>query len=336
MLARKLTIAGGLAGLALSLQGCPDQPEQDCTIGRGPFAAKYTLVESTRLEGTGDCPVQLGDLIGVEQYFPATPDKTQDINHSTVALKAYHMGILADQWVINQPYPRTDADPTHKVYALGPMVSQKPSGGFCRLGAMSPAELVLAEVPPTGTPPDDGGGVPEAGTGDEGGAPDGGTQDASVSDDGATPDAGAEDAGVEEAPPPPPFDPGTPAVNMKYEWSNVRFLTRPETPGEAFGADLTVTENGCRTTYKVRAEFYNRGFELSAGAGNGHDLPLPKLCATADENGNVTPNPALCSSDPDPAHGAFKGSGINPIFQKHIVCDPQLLLCVLDTDVENL
>jgi hypothetical protein len=59
------------------------------------------------------------------------------------------------------------------------------------------------------------------------------------------------------------------------------------------------------------------------------------FCGSVDDAG-VHLNPYGCSTDPDPAHGVATGTQINPLFQKHINCDPDLLFCVLDTDVEHL
>lgn len=110
---------------------------------------------------------------------------------------------------------------------------------------------------------------------------------------------------------------GLPALDIKYEWRNVRVLVSPDAPGTRFEADLTYTENGCSATYKVCGLWPAIGCE--------------KL--TLDENGEPVgtgePEQKLCDAveDPEPPYGIPYGSGINEDFGA--VCDPDTLLCVL-------
>lgn len=279
MMTRMLGILLVGGATMLMLQGCPDQPKIECNVSRGPYVAKYTLVSSERTEGTGECPALVGDMIGVEQYYPTNSQGQPNFDISTVALQAKAMG---DQGLdTNATGEKLDPDPSHHLYALGTLAGTKPVNDLCRVNNLSTAVLELPEVPPT------------------------------------FPDGGDPDAG--------PTDPGRPAVSMKYEWSNVRFLVKPATPGEAFSADLTITDSGCVNKYTVNAEYYPGGFSLLAS------------CGSVDPDaGTHIVNPYGCGSDPDPAHGNPLGSQINPLFKNHISCDPDLLWCVLDTDVEHL
>jgi len=302
MKARRLGILFGGAA-AFLLQGCPDQPELECLISRGAFAAKYTVVSSTRVEGTGECATLAGDLVGVEQYFPANADKLQDTSKSTIAIQTNGTGTAR----------APDPNPDHKIYSLGKVDANKPKNGLCTASAFVPAQVDLDAVPPA---------EPEGGTPDtDAGADDSG-------DDAGAPDASVDtDAGDTDAAPPaeqPAADEGEPAVHLKYEWSNVRFLMKEASPGEAFSADLTVTDSGCVTKYTVNAEYYPPAF------GN------PSCAGPADDAGVSLPNQFICSSDPDPAHGVGSGTGINPLFKNYITCDPDLFYCVLTTDVEHL
>jgi hypothetical protein len=270
MSARRLAVMIVFAG-AFVLSGCPEDPELRCIVARGPFAATYTLVPGS-VQGAGDCQqfVVPGDLLGVEQYFGVTPEKKQDLDRVTLAIQALEMGVKAGE---------RGADPKeHKLYALGSFVSPTPSGNFCTVKTMTPAQLDLAAVPP-----------------DAGSA-------------GAGPDAG----------------PGDPALSMKYEWSDVRVLVKPSAPGQAFAANLTLTRDGCTAKYRVNAVYYPAGYP-----------PSHARCTIVDDAGNATgPNNAMCSPKGDPDAGIPSGSGINPDFP--VTCHPELLYCVLTTDVEKL
>lgn len=115
---------------------------------------------------------------------------------------------------------------------------------------------------------------------------------------------------VPAIPPDPtvPNDPGTPeqpATSVKYAWSDVRVYVTAAATGTQFAAELEYTQDGCTAQYHVVAVY-------------------PAVsCADADGK----PSSALCSPDADPDAGIAVGSGINPDFP--VVCDPDLLLCVL-------
>jgi len=100
-----------------------------------------------------------------------------------------------------------------------------------------------------------------------------------------------------------PAIPPDPAVDIKYEWSNVRIFVTASAPGTQMVADLKFTKDGCSASYSVLGVW-------------------PAVdCGVYDEGGMPTgTDPALC----DPP-----GSGINPDFKDNIVCDKDLLLCVL-------
>jgi hypothetical protein len=113
-------------------------------------------------------------------------------------------------------------------------------------------------------------------------------------------------------------DPGRPAISLRYEWSNVRILVKPSAPGQAFSADLTLTENGCTAKYRVNAVFPY------------HD------CVPRDEEGNAAgePDDRRCAPQPDYDAGIPVGSGINPDFP--VACSPELEACVLTREVGRL
>jgi hypothetical protein len=107
-----------------------------------------------------------------------------------------------------------------------------------------------------------------------------------------------------------------PALNVKYEWSNVRFYNTPAAPGTQLIADLTLTRTQglpdggagtpCTTQYKAVG------------------LWPAVSCEDADHMLDET----LCYADP--AKGRASGSGIGPDLLTR--CDPVLKHCVLVKD----
>jgi hypothetical protein len=271
-------------------------------LARGPFSARYTLVERN---GTcDDVPEMVGEIIGVEQYFAEKSGKKADLSKPSVALQADTMGTLAVERGGNT------TNPDLKLYALGALNSPDPAGNFCSVGSLNPAQLELAEEPPD----PDAGSDPDGGVPGDAGDPDA-SDDASVGED----DAGS-DAAPEAAAPEPS---GKPAVSMRYDWSNVRFLVKPEIPGQAFDADLTITLNGCATKYRVNAISYPKYWTEA-------------LCAPTDpDTGDITgpADDARCATYANPDLGLAVGSQINPRFKTR--CEPATNYCVLVDEVSN-
>lgn len=110
---------------------------------------------------------------------------------------------------------------------------------------------------------------------------------------------------------------GLPAIDIKYEWRNVRVLVSPDAPGTRFEADLTYTESGCSATYKV------------CGLWPAVDCAKYVLDDMGEPVRTEEPEQKLCDAveDPEPPYGIPYGSGINVDFGA--VCDPDTLLCVL-------
>ncbi len=163
-----------------------------------------------------------------------------------------------------------------------------------------------------------------------------------------------------------------PAVDLTYEWSNVRVYTTAAAYGTQLSADLRYTQDGCTAVYEVRAVSPavscgmmqdEGGDDANDGAGDprgggldGSSLdagPPPEANAGAradaggvggpDEDGGCPPPAPLAPPPPpddsacwaaDPARGRPLGSGINDEFAVH--CDPDLLLCVLDREPPSL
>ncbi|MFT3776190.1 MAG: hypothetical protein QM820_63410 [Minicystis sp.] len=111
-----------------------------------------------------------------------------------------------------------------------------------------------------------------------------------------------------------------PATSLRYEWSNIRVRVTTAYPGTQMVAEVKITENGCSAAYTVL------GLWPAIG------------CEALDEMGNGTgkPDPVRCDPDADPDAGRPTGSGINPDFKDAIMCDPDILLCVLKDVPESL
>lgn len=95
--------------------------------------------------------------------------------------------------------------------------------------------------------------------------------------------------------------PAQDAVNVSETWSNVSIYVDAAALGTQLKGTYTVTQDGCTATYKVMAMY-------------------PATDCTGEDGG---PDQAICD---DPA------TGISPDFP--VVCDPALLLCVLDAPVD--
>jgi hypothetical protein len=95
--------------------------------------------------------------------------------------------------------------------------------------------------------------------------------------------------------------PAQDAVNVQETWSDVSVYVSASALGTQMKGSYSVTQDGCTATYHVLAMY-------------------PATDCTGEDGG---PDQSICD---DPA------SGISPDFA--VVCDPALLLCVLDADVD--
>lgn len=128
-----------------------------------------------------------------------------------------------------------------------------------------------------------------------------------------------------EAVPPDPNDPDdmgspeVPAMSVKYEWSDVKVYVTPSAQGTQFSGHLKYTQDTCSAEYNVAGVwpsiFCGVDKEVDDGMGGKMTVTVPEA--------------SLCCPNADPLGGRITGSGINPDFP--MKCDPDLLLCVLDT-----
>jgi hypothetical protein len=127
----------------------------------------------------------------------------------------------------------------------------------------------------------------------------------------------------------------TPAVSLKYKWSNVKFITQPLSNAIHFGADLERTDGDCVMKYKVSA--INPVIHCGDGKKmvDTEEIDPATMMPVIDpatgktkqvevddpETGMPVPDACLPSEI-----GAPEGSGLAPDYE--YTCEPTTLLCV--------
>jgi hypothetical protein len=97
-----------------------------------------------------------------------------------------------------------------------------------------------------------------------------------------------------------------PAVDIRYEWSNARFLVTADAQGTQFTADLEYTRDGCTAEYEVTGVYPVIGCEVDKDC----------KCVPFDPEAPVPGDPDECVP-----------TGMNPDYA--VECHPELKLCVL-------
>ena len=306
-----------LSMLGLLASAC-DQPSPKCSIARGNFAAKYTL-----MSGTGECATLVGENIGVDVYYQpvSKKDPQPDLDHTSIALQPES---LAN--VLAGAAGRVEANPDDHPYAFGPFEKSDPTDEFCTVVSPTPARVRLPEIPEqmdmcTDTPPQPAVDVSYSWSNIKiyltAGAY--GTQfgaDLTYAKDGCT---------------------ATYRVTAVY-------------PSVPCGIDTTVAPAAPATEPDSGAKDagISQGMDASADmdAGEPGSPDDDGSSAPGDEAGDGACPPAeapaapqiaddtLCSPNPDLSKNRATGSGINPDFAT--ACDPNLLLCVLKSEPPSL
>jgi len=117
-----------------------------------------------------------------------------------------------------------------------------------------------------------------------------------------------------------------PAVNVRYELSNVRFYVSASVLGTVLSADLTYTKDGCTAKYKLNGLYPVVGCERIDTVTGPDGKPMDKPSGA--------PQAEACSPCADPNNGRPVGSGIGPDLD--VSCDPDALLCVPAKDTPSL
>jgi hypothetical protein len=132
-----------------------------------------------------------------------------------------------------------------------------------------------------------------------------------------------------DAVPADPMDPMSkplPAVDLKYEWTNVRIYVSAAAIGTEFTADLKYTQDGCIATYKVTALYPSVGCEKTMTVKGPDGKPM--------EMGTGKPDDDACFPCAQPDKGHPTGSGIVPNID--VACDPDMLLCLPRNELPSL
>lgn len=339
------------------------QPPVTCTVSTFTgYAAKYALVE-----GTGSCAERTGDIIGMANYNPATTDSygntVPNLSSVSLAIRTETLGALA---ATAKEMGVEDTTEGHVPHAFGPFDSALPQNDICT-ATLGEARQDLEEIPQQPFDPD-AGDNPEDPDDDFPGqdavamgekweqvqvfvnAANLGTQmkarytvtdDAegcsatydvlavfpavfcedilpegdpidivSIDDDSTDPERGV--VVVTDGPHGLAVDDVVDIADVDDEEGNV-----------TFDGSYTVAEVIDDTTFVTN--------ELDPFGLDDEDDGDPEVTAT----GNVqkfasVANPDYCSPVALPEKGLAVGSGISPDFP--VVCDPDLLMCVLDAD----
>jgi hypothetical protein len=303
----KLRSAGYLSALSvlgLFATGC-DQPSPKCSIARGQFAARYTLVS-----GTGECATLVGDTLTADVYYEPISEDNQRPN-----LERPYVSITSDTLagIYYHAAGRALANPEDKHYALGKFEKQEPSGDFCVLPVLLPARVRLPALDPVEDMCNPAPGEPAI--------------DVSYTWSNVkvyvTPDAYGTQL----------------AADLTYtkDGCTAQYRMIAVYPVVACGVDTTVADPAPATDPDAGAADAGIAQGMDAAAdmdaaependGSAEDPASDGACPPAEpEPGAQVPDDSLCASSP--------GSGINPDFA--LACDPTLLLCVLKSEPPSL
>src|SRR4051812_32219516 len=120
--------------LVFALAGCgaAEQPEPQCLVGHGGYAAKYTLKAGQATSGA--CAQKKGEVIGVQKYNP--PGATEQ----TVSIRPQTLSELEG------------LDEGSPIVSSGALEAITPDeNGFCTAPSLSKAEQHVADDPEAGT-----------------------------------------------------------------------------------------------------------------------------------------------------------------------------------------
>jgi hypothetical protein len=145
--------------------------------------------------------------------------------------------------------------------------------------------------------------------------------------------------------------PAAPAIDVSYEFSNVRVYFTPAAIGTQFTADLTYTQAGCIAKYTVaavypmlscgRATTDPTSVDDDAGVldAAASDIDASSIVAEVDaatpaDAGEPCPAPEPPAGPPVADDSLCEGGGINPDFA--VKCDPAAMMCVLAKNAPSL
>jgi hypothetical protein len=114
--------------------------------------------------------------------------------------------------------------------------------------------------------------------------------------------------------------PALPAIDVRYQWNDLRFYVTPSSIGAQFTGELTYRKDDCTARYRADGIYPAVPCRATMPGPDGMTVSV------ADET--------LCSPCPDDSKGRSIGSGIHPDVET--VCDEQALVCLVRNDPPSL
>lgn len=261
----------------LSQAGCK-QPDLDCTSAHGTFTASFDLKKGSENDPCGALTV---DILGMQTYFAeGGVNGTPKFNESRVAIRALYMYEAVFYYVLDML--AADDDPENNPEGIKPI-----SEDLETLDKMVGDPDALGDFDPAG--PDAEGFCPI----DKLSTVELNLPDVLAADDPETPE---DESGVVQA-----------AANLKYEWTDFKFLVTADAQGTQFSANLKFTQDGSTCEYKVLGLY-----------------PVYDCLRPIDENdpeSELEPRDDACHDEDSP---------INPDFK--VKCHKETGLCILADD----
>jgi hypothetical protein len=253
--------------------GCSEQPKNRCKVAPGLAIARYTMKGSPSGTCTNVKLPGIGESVGIQPYVPnpTAPNAADEV--TTFSIKPKWLGER-----IAVARDEAAADPA--LAAMKDALVNYPYGSAA--AAPPPTDLTTTKRPYAygkfaSVFPDDNGICTAAAI------------NASDLVYPAIPAHAAPDPS--DATKPPITVPAEPETAVKYEWSNLRTIQIPASPGTQTFGDLTVTRDGCSVSY-------------------GAAILVPRVsCAGMDAGGKPIADETACDPNPNPTN--LFGSGIS-------------------------
>jgi hypothetical protein len=262
-----------LAAALLLGAGCSEQPKNRCKVAPGLAIAKYTMKGAPSGTCTGVKLPGLGESVGMQPYVPNPTGANAADEVTTFSIKPQWLGER-----IAEARDSAAIDPA--LAAMKDALVNYPYGSAA--ATPPPTDLTTTKRPYAygkfaSVFPDDNGICTAAGV------------NASDLVYPAIPAHVVRDADQTK---PPMMVAAEPETSVKYEWTNLRTIQTPASPGTQTFGDLTVTRDGCSVSY-------------------GAAILVPRVgCAKMDAGGKAVADETAC--DPAPNATNLFGSGISP------------------------
>jgi hypothetical protein len=269
-------VSSTVAALALAATlgaGCSEQPKNRCKVAPGLAIAKYTMKAAPSGTCTNVALPGLGESVGIQPYVPNPTGANAADEVTTFSIKPQWLGERIAE-------ARDNAANDPALAAMKDALINYPYGSAA--AAPPPTDLATTKRPYAygkfaSVFPDDNGICTAAGVN---------------ASDLVYPAIPAHSVADADSMKPPTLVAALPETSVKYEWTNLRTIQIPASPGTQTFGDLTVTRDGCSVNYGVA-------------------ILVPRVgCAKMDAGGKAVADETAC--DPAPNSTNLFGSGISP------------------------